>query len=119
MEERHVMQSPLQLKTITRALLITLALLCFGFSPKAQAVSPPPDGGYANFTTVEAHNALKNLTTGAAYSAVGWLSLFSDTGGSFNTGIGAGTLIFNTLGEEKRRLVLQRFLPTPRAAKHG
>ena len=31
-------------KTITPRLLITL--LCFGLLPQAQAVVPPPDGGY-------------------------------------------------------------------------
>jgi hypothetical protein len=35
----------IQLKT-TSPLLITLALLCFGLLPGAQAVDPPPDGGY-------------------------------------------------------------------------
>jgi Chaperone of endosialidase len=85
----------IQLKT-TSPLLITLALLCFALSPIAQAVVPPPDGGYPNFTTAEGQNALKNLTTGAANTAVGWYSLFTDTSGSFNTGVGAGTLVLNT-----------------------
>ena len=39
------MNPSIQLKT-TPPLLITLTLLCFGLLPKAQAVSPPPDGGY-------------------------------------------------------------------------
>src|SRR5258707_4007289 len=86
----------IQLKTITSPLLITLTLLCFGLFPKAQAVVPPPDGGYPNFTTAEGQNALKTLTTGSANTAVGWFSLFSDTTGSFNTATGAGSLLFNT-----------------------
>jgi trimeric autotransporter adhesin len=64
-----------------------------------QAVVPPPDGGYPNFTTAEGQNALFSLTTGAANTAVGWFSLKSVTTGSFNTGVGAGTLVLNT-GEE-------------------
>ena len=106
----------IQLKTITSPLLITLTLLCFGLFPKAQAVVPPPDGGYPNFTTAEGQNALLSLTTGAANTAVGWYSLFSNTEGSFNTArrggaaqiqherqdnntaIGAATLLFNTTG---------------------
>jgi hypothetical protein len=64
-------------------------------SPTSRAVTPPPDGGYPNFTTAEGQNALFNLTTGAANTAVGWRSLFSDTTGSFNTGVGAGALILN------------------------
>jgi len=35
------------------------------------AVIPPPDGSYPNFTTAEGNNALKNLTTGAANTALG------------------------------------------------
>jgi len=85
----------IQLKIITRLLLITLALLCFGLLPRVQAVVPPPDGGYPNFNTAEGQNALFSLTTGVANTAVGWFSLWSDTDGSFNTGIGAGTLLFN------------------------
>jgi hypothetical protein len=74
-------------------------VLCFALWPQAQAVVPPPDGGYANFTTAEGQKALFNLTTGSANTAVGWYSLFSDTSGSFNTGVGAGTLVLNT-GDE-------------------
>ena len=36
------------------------ALVCFGLLPNAQAVSPPPDGGYPGFTTAEGQHALKN-----------------------------------------------------------
>jgi len=78
-----------------------LLFMAFGcawctLSPVARAVVPPPDGGYPNFTTAEGNNALKNLTTGAANTALGWYSLFSDTDGSFNTATGAGSLLFNT-----------------------
>ena len=88
----------IQLKT-TPPLLITLTLLCFGLFPKAQAVVPPPDGGYPNFNTAEGQNALFSLTTGAANTAVGWLSLRNNTTGSFNTALGAGTLFANTADE--------------------
>jgi hypothetical protein len=77
-------------------LFVLFAFVCFALLPRAQAVVPPPDGGYANFNTAEGQNALKNLTTGAANTAVGWYSLFTDTSGSFNTGVGAGTLVLNT-----------------------
>src|SRR5205809_6636265 len=75
---------------------ILFALVCFALLPRAQAVVPAPDGGYPNFTTAEGQNALKNLSTGQGNTAVGWFSLFSDTTGSFNTGVGAGTLPLNT-----------------------
>jgi hypothetical protein len=61
----------------------------------AQGVVPAPDGGYPGFNTAEGQNALKNLTTGVANAAVGWYSLFSNTDGSFNTAVGAGTLVLN------------------------
>jgi hypothetical protein len=83
------------LKTVIQSLLITLALLCFVRLPRAQAVVPPPDGGYPNFNTAEGQKALFSLTTGSANTAVGWFSLESLATGSFNTATGAGTLLFN------------------------
>ena len=59
----------------------------------AQAVSPPPDGGYPGFTTAEGTNALQSLTTGSANTAVGWRSLFSNAAVSFNTAFGAGVAL--------------------------
>jgi len=88
----------IQLKT-TPPLLVTLALLCFGVLSGAQAVVPPPDGGYPNFTTAEGTKALQNLTTGSANTAVGWFSLWSNAAGNSNTATGAGTLLFNTADE--------------------
>ena len=84
----------IQLKT-TPPLLITLALLCFGLFPRAQAVVPPPDGGYPGFTTAEGTQALQSLTTGPGNTGVGFGALFADTTGSFNTGLGAGALLLN------------------------
>jgi hypothetical protein len=86
----------IQLKTITPPLLITLTLLCFGLLPKAQAVAPPPDGGYPGNNTAEGNNALFGLTMGVSNTAVGFFSLFSDTTGSNNTAVGAATLALNT-----------------------
>jgi trimeric autotransporter adhesin len=84
----------IQAKT-TPSLLTSLAFLCFALLPKAQAVIPPPDGGYPGFNTAEGQNALFGRTTGVANTGVGWHSLFSNTDGSYNTGVGAGTLLFN------------------------
>jgi len=77
-------------------LFVVFTLTCFGLSPAAHAVVPPPDGGYPGFNTAEGQNALLNLTTGVGNTAVGWFSLASTTTGSFNTAAGAGTLLFNT-----------------------
>jgi len=86
----------LKLKKVTPLRLITFTLACFAFSPQLQALSPPPDGGYPNFTTAEGDNALKALTTGAGNTAIGTFSLFSVTTGNYNTAVGAGALDLNT-----------------------
>ena len=74
---------------------ILLMLGCLAFLPQMQALTPPPDGCYPNFTTAEGCNALQSLTTGAANTGVGWYALFGTSTGSFNTGIGAGALTLN------------------------
>jgi hypothetical protein len=84
------------MKNTLHTILLSFSFLAFGaLAPLAQAVSPPPDGGYPGLTTAEGQNALKNLTTGSANTGVGWFSLFSDTVGSFNTAVGTGTLALN------------------------
>ena len=92
-------RSPLRLGLF----LAALTLVYFAIPHRAQAVNPPPDGGYPGFTTAEGTNALKNLTTGSGNTAVGWYSLFSNASGSFNPATGTGALLFNngdpTVGE--------------------
>jgi hypothetical protein len=80
-------------------LLIPLLPVCFGLLPKAQAVSPPPDGGYLGGNTAEGQSALFSLTTGGYNTAVGFFSLRSNTTNRCNTAVGAGTLIANA-GDE-------------------
>jgi len=80
-------------------LLIPLILVCFALSPQMQALSPPPDGGYPNGNTAEGDSALSGLTGGFYNSAAGFLSLLSNADASFNTGVGAGTLLVNTANE--------------------
>ena len=60
-----------------------------------QALTPPPDGCYPNFTTAEGCNALSHLTDGAANTGLGWYALFGTSTANFNTGVGAGTLVTN------------------------
>ncbi len=95
--EKVTSMNPLiQLKT-TPPLLITLALLCFGLLPKAQAVNPPPPGGYPNFTTAAGDNALQASHLGRCeHRQLVHYSLFSVTTGNFNTAVGAGSLDLNT-----------------------
>ena len=90
------MNTLIRSKKTTPVFVIAFVLASIAFPPATQAVVPPPDGGYPNFTTAEGQNALKNITTGAGNTAVGWYSLFSATNASFNTGVGAGTLALNT-----------------------
>jgi Chaperone of endosialidase len=75
---------------------ILILTACLGLSPKIQAVSPAPDGGYPGGNTAEGQNALLSLTIGGFNTAVGWSSLRSDTTGQLNTAVGAGTLFANT-----------------------
>jgi hypothetical protein len=75
---------------------ILLAFCFLGPSPRAQAVTPAPDGGYAGGNTAEGQQALLSLASGTYNTAVGFLSLRSDASGNFNTGVGAGTLLAST-----------------------
>jgi hypothetical protein len=75
---------------------ILIGIVCFGLLPKAQALSPAPDGGYPGGNTAEGQNALFSVSSGGYNTAVGFLSLRSETTGNFNTAIGAGTLLVNT-----------------------
>jgi Chaperone of endosialidase len=84
------------MKTKSSAIFIAFAFALMTPLQKTQAVVPPPDGGYPNFTTAEGSNALQNLTTGVGNTAAGWHSLFTNSVGNLNTAIGAGTLLFNT-----------------------
>ena len=84
------------METRISPILITFALVCFALAQKAQAVVPPPDGGYPGNNTAEGQNALLSLTTGVNNTAVGWFSLKSNTDGQLNTAVGSGTL-FSTV----------------------
>jgi hypothetical protein len=88
------MHALIQLKRVPS--LFFVALACIGSLSRTQAVVPAPDGGYPGFNTAEGQNTLFGLTTGVANTGVGWFSLRSNTDGSFNTAVGAGTLLFNT-----------------------
>jgi len=94
------MNSPIQFTTPTRSLVIAFVLLCFGVSPRTQAVNPPPDGGYPVNNTAEGSGALFNLTSGASNTALGYQTLSKDTTGSYNTAEGFQSLFRNTTGPQ-------------------
>ena len=86
----------IQVQKATPLFHIVFVLACLAPLPAAQAVQPPPDGGYPGGNTAEGQNALLSRTTGGFNTALGWFSLKSLTTGSYNTGVGAGTLVLNT-----------------------
>jgi hypothetical protein len=87
---KSIGRSPLRLGFLLIGL--ALALAWFALSPPAQAVTPPPDGGYPGFNTAEGDFALNSLTTGGHNTATGFSALFSVTTGSNNTATGANAL---------------------------
>ena len=87
------------MKTITNIinpLFALFAFACFALLQNAQAVVPPPDGGYANENTAEGQNALLSLTTGTDNTAIGFNALINNTTGSTNTATGSLALNSNT-----------------------
>jgi len=92
--KKSIGRSPLRLAF----LLIPLTLALFALAPAARAVSPAPDGGYANGNTAEGAAALASLTTGPFNTALGNGALFRNTAGFHNTATGAGALLNNLLG---------------------
>ena len=109
------MKEDKQVKTPTKiiyAFFAAATLACLGLACLAQAVSPPPDGGYPGFTTAEGDHALFSLTSGLANTAVGWYAVSSATTASFNTGIGTGALDLNTGNENTATGVAALFLNT-------
>jgi hypothetical protein len=92
--------NPLIQRKITSYLLIPLALLCFGLLPGAQAVNPPPDGGYGNQNTAEGTDALHDISSGVWNTAVGFDALFNNTIGNQNTATGHKALFANVSGDK-------------------
>jgi hypothetical protein len=88
---------------IINAALAVLALVWFGLSSTARAITPSPDGGYADSNTAEGTNALFNFTgvfpnNGPENTAIGFEALYHNTTGDHNTAVGAGALFSNTAG---------------------
>jgi hypothetical protein len=86
------------MKTAMPQFLIAILIVCLVSVQNAQAVSPPPDGGYPGQNTAEGQNALLdlNVNNGTNNTAVGWLALRTNVDGDFNTAIGSAALATNT-----------------------
>ena len=92
---KSICRSPLRLAL----LLVPLVLVCFAFSPRAQAVVPAPDGGYAGNNTAEGTQALQSLVSGGVNNtAIGFQALFRATDSIKNTATGFKAL-FNNIGD--------------------
>jgi hypothetical protein len=88
------------MKINVASLIIITLVASIGLWQTANAVTPPPDGGYPGGNTAEGQDALLNLGSGAYNTAVGYLSLNATTRGTFNTSIGAGALLYNKNASE-------------------
>ena len=85
----------IQPKTL-KLFLIALGFVWLGLLPKAEAVSPAPDGGYPGQNTAEGSSALLHLNGGTYNTAVGFFSLGLNVTGNLNTAVGAATLLTDT-----------------------
>jgi trimeric autotransporter adhesin len=93
------MNSLIQLKKTATVFVVGLGLAFFALSPRAQAVTPAPDGGYAGNNTAEGTQALQSLVSGALdNTAIGFQALFRATDSLQNTATGFRAL-FNNVGD--------------------
>jgi Chaperone of endosialidase len=78
------------MNTNTLSVMLISVLTGFVLSRAAQAVSPPPDGGYPVGNTAEGQNALFSLTSGGYNTAISVNALGSSTIGDNNIALGDG-----------------------------
>ena len=86
------------MKKNTFSLFLVPLLTGLVFLHPAQAVNPPPDGGYPPFNTAEGQDALFSLSNGAANTAIGYHALYFNATGDSNTATGLDALVHNTSG---------------------
>src|SRR5512132_2808072 len=112
----------LQFKKVAPLCIIVYALGCLALLPRAQAISPPPDGDYSTGDTAQVLgdnmavgadtlcnmmmlgntpygcNALEGNATGARNAAIGYRTLVRNTMGNNNTAIGFVALSYAAHG---------------------
>ena len=86
------------MKTNALSLILISLITCFASLQPAEALDPPPDGGYPNKNTAEGDGALFSLTTGHENTATGYQALKNNTKGGHNTAFGVWALTNNTAG---------------------
>ncbi len=79
-------------------LVIPAMLVAFELLPTAQAVLPPPEGGYSDGNTAMGTEALLDLTTGQDNTALGFRALTENAEGRHNTAVGSTALRNNHVG---------------------
>ena len=79
---------------------ILMGIVCIGLLPRAQAACDSPDPGCPGGSLAEGYLALASLSGGSYETGIGAYSLLSNTTGNFNTGVGAGALFSNTTASE-------------------
>lgn len=89
----------IQLRNATLLFVTALLLTSLEVTPHAQAVNPPPQGGYPGNNTAVGDNALQNLTTGINNTALGFRALHDNTVGLSNTAVGSLALRNNIGGD--------------------
>src|ERR1051326_3029730 len=92
------MKSSTQLRRTPNLAGLLIPLMFTWLTPSftAQGVNPPPDGGYPNGNTAEGQSALFGLATGGYNTAMGFLSLATDTNGGVTTAVGGGAPLLYT-----------------------
>jgi hypothetical protein len=90
----------IQPRNATALFVTALLLTCLEVTPRAQAVNPPPEGGYPGNNTALGENALQNLTTGTNNTALGFRALHDNTMGLSNTAVGCLALRNNRGGKQ-------------------
>src|SRR5262249_9359571 len=78
--------------------VIAIRSISFILSSIAPALSPPPDGGYANNNTAEGQDALFSLTSGFGNTALGYEALHALTVGGDNVAVGENAMLSDTSG---------------------
>jgi hypothetical protein len=94
MKENSMMKS--------RKIIFTMVLstvVCFGLCQQVQSATDTPDpGSISAGNTADGQLALLSLTTGIYNSAFGFYAALSISDQSFDTAVGAGTLLLDTAG---------------------